>query len=233
MSGEPMNAAPQQPQSVPDAPGAEPKQVGGLHALAVTPSPSRASLLETLAALLKLGSALSGLAAAALFVLPAVNGSIHSQPRLLTLTPTFAPAKGTATPESPTKAPETPAPSTSPLDKVRDLFARPETPGPAATEAPADAPAPNDVVQEERAQFDGAILVLESEPPGAQAWVNGQDQGATPVSVGLDCLPGVPVQVEFSKRGYERAKHTALCPKDAMLKLTATLRKVAKDSRRK
>jgi hypothetical protein len=230
-----MNAAPPEPQSLPeDAPGAG--QGRGLHALAVPPSPSRASLSETLAAVLKLGSALSGLAAAALFVLPAVNGGFSAQPRLLTLTPTFAPEKAPPAPEPEPKAKakdaaEASEPSRSPLETVRDLFARPEPA--AAPDVPSEAPAKDDVVQEARAQFDGAILVLESEPPGALARVNGQEQGETPVSVGLDCLPGVPVQVEFSKRGYERAKHTALCPKDSMLKLTARLRKAAKEPRRK
>lgn len=231
MSGQPMNnGAPPEPQSLPAAGAGESR---GLHALAAPPPPGRASLTETLAALLKLGSALSGLAAAALFVLPAVNGSFHSKPRLLTLTPTFAPAKGTTPPELP-KAPESaPAPSSSPLDKVRDLFARPESEAPEAPAAPPAPPEPDQVVQEERAQFDGAILVLESEPSGAYAKVNGQDQGETPVSVGLDCLPGVPVQVEFTRRGYARATHTALCPKDAMLKLTATLRKLPGKPRKK
>lgn len=227
-----MNGTPPQPQPLPDVSDTGAGEGRGLHALTAPPPPRRASLSETLAALLKLGSALSGLAAAALFILPAVNGGFQSKPRLLTLTPTFAPTKGPATPE-PKKAPEAPTAPEAPsaLDKVRDIFMRPTEP--AAPEAPAAAPVPDDVVQEERAQFDGAILVLESEPHGALTRVNGQEQGETPVSVGLDCLPGVPVQVEFSKRGYERAKHTALCPKDAMLKLTATLRKLPKEPRRK
>ena len=46
------------------------------------------------------------------------------------------------------------------------------------------------------------------------------------MNYGVDFTGGTLVQVEFTRRGYERATHTALCPKDAMLKLTATLRKL-------
>lgn len=172
--------------------------------------PSRAGAV---AAVLKLGSALCGLAAAALLVLPAVRGEFNTQPRLLTLTPTFGPAKDS----TPVASPEPPGEERPPVDRTgqRDPFVAPE---------------PDPVIQEERADFDGAILVLESEPSGATAFVDGKDQGETPVSVGLDCLPGKPVQVEFVLRGHQRLTHQTLCPKDAMLKLTARMRKAEKGS---
>ena len=81
------------------------------------------------------------------------------------------------------------------------------------------------MTREERADFEGAILMVESEPAGATILVDGKDQGQTPVSVGLECLPGTPVLVEFSLRGYEKAKHRTLCPHDALVKVTARLRK--------
>lgn len=224
-----MHGAPQEPHASPDAtPASTPTQSRGLRALAVPPpTSSRASAAEVLSAVLKLGSAVCALAAAALFVLPAVNGSFSNKPRMLTLTPTFgAAAKGSAAPESQAEAASA---LTAPVEKLKAMFAEPEPPAPVATATPD----PDVVVQEERAAFDGAILMLDSEPSGARTWLNGQAQGATPVSVGLDCLPGVPLEVEFALRGYERAKHTALCPKDAMLKLTAHLRKLPKRPRRK
>ncbi len=80
-------------------------------------------------------------------------------------------------------------------------------------------------MQEETAEFDGAILMLESEPEGAALVVNGKDEGETPISVGLDCKPGARLVIEFTLRGYERAKHTTRCPENALLKVTARLRK--------
>jgi hypothetical protein len=171
-----------------------------------------ASRAEALGAVLKLGSALCGLAAAVLFVLPLLRGELQTQPRLITLTPTFAPQKDP-------KAPVVASPGTqeesvpAARDGLRDPFVAPE---------------PDPVVQEERADFDGAILVLESEPAGAVTWVDGKEQGETPVSVGLDCRPGTPVVVEFTLRGHQRLTHHTLCPKDAMLKLSARLRKSEK-----
>jgi PEGA domain len=187
----------------------------------VAPTPGGpASGAEVLAAVLKLGSALGGLAAAVLFVLPAVGGDFSVQPRLKTLTPTFgAPPKGGPS----AQRDASPAPVQRAPGEARDPFATPEGVVPVA-----EAPAPDDIIQEERADFDGAILVLESEPSGALTFVAGKEQGETPVSVGLDCKPGEAVEVEFVRRGYERARHTATCPRDAMLKLTARLRKGTK-----
>lgn len=95
------------------------------------------------------------------------------------------------------------------------------------TPAPPQEPAQGSVTREERADFDGAILMIDSEPSGATVLVDGKDQGETPVSVGLECLPGKPVIVSISLRGYERAKHTTLCPHDALVKVTAQLKKSA------
>jgi len=153
---------------------------------------------ERLAAGLKLGSALCALVAVGLFVRPLLTGELSLQPRMITLQPTFSPVPE----ESP------------PVES---------TPG---TPAPAERP-PETVTREERADFDGAILMVESEPGGATILVDGKDQGQTPVSVGLECLPGTPVIVEFSLRGYEKAKHRTICPHDSLVKVTARLRKGA------
>ncbi len=193
---------------------------GPPRSLAPAPSASKGWFrAESVAAWLKLASALCALGAVGLFVRPLLLGelSTQSKPRMITIQPIFSKPEG-STSEPVASASESEEPEAS----------APAPEGKTPHEVPS-----NSVTREERAEFDGAILMVESEPSGATIRVNGNDQGETPVSVGLDCLPGVPVQVEFSKRGYERAKHTALCPKDAMLKLTARLRKAPKESRRK
>jgi hypothetical protein len=160
------------------------------------PPAGTASRDERLAAGLKLASALCALVAVGLFVRPLLTGELSLQPRMITLQPTFS-----AVPEESPPAESTPG-----------------------TPAPAQRP-PESVTREERADFDGAILMVESEPAGATVLVDGKDQGQTPVSVGLECVPGTPVIVEFSLRGYEKAKHRTLCPHDALVKVTARLRK--------
>jgi hypothetical protein len=174
----------------------------------VAPPPAprpRASLAEGLAALLTLASALCGLAAAGLFVLPAVRGEVGMKPRLLTLTPAFA------------------APEGGKDAQAKDT-AQARAPGKGATGTDPFAQ-PDDIVREEHADFKGSILMLESEPSGASAFVGGKEQGETPMSVGLDCMPGQPLHVEFVLKGYARAKHDTVCPQDMLLKLTARLKK--------
>ncbi|MFE8603382.1 PEGA domain-containing protein [Archangium violaceum] len=161
------------------------------------PPAGQSSPLEGLAAGLKLASALCALVAVGLFVRPLLQGELTTGPRMLTLQPTFASA---------------------PVEE------RPAERAPPGVTAPKELP-PDAAVREERADFDGAILMVESEPPGATILVDGKEQGETPVSVGLDCLPGTPVLVEFSLRGYEKATHRTVCPHDALVKVTARLRK--------
>jgi hypothetical protein len=161
------------------------------------PASSGPSRTEWLAAGLKLASALCALAAVGLVVRPLLLGELSLKPRMLTLQPTF---------------------SQEPVAAPRPVAAEPETPAP-------QEPPPGSVVREERADFDGSVLMIDSEPSGATVLVDGRDQGETPVSVGLECLPGTPVIVSMSLRGYERAKHTTLCPHDALVKVTAQLKK--------
>jgi PEGA domain-containing protein len=163
------------------------------------PPAGQASRQEGLAAGLKLASALCALVAVGLFVRPLLLGELTTGPRMITLQPTFSPA---------------------PVERPAQSAAV-ETP---VTTAPVELP-PETGVREERADFEGAILMVESEPGGATILVDGKDQGQTPVSVGLECLPGTPVLVEFSLRGYEKAKHRTVCPHDALVKVTARLRK--------
>jgi hypothetical protein len=88
---------------------------------------------------------------------------------------------------------------------------------------------PEKVITEQSTAFDGAaILMVESEPGGVSVRVDGNDQGNTPVSLTLDCLPGKPIKVEVSRKGYERAQHLTFCRPDTMIKLYARLRKVEK-----
>jgi len=167
------------------------------------------------ATLLKLSSALFGLAAAAFLVLPLFRPEVEpapEAPRYITLRPSIPPE---AKPE----------PKAKPEAKP-EVKPEPE-PEPAVSEAEPEAPSDADPrIQEERESFSGAILMVESQPPGATIWVNGVDQGQTPVSVGLDCQPGRDLVVDFSLRGFEKSRHRTRCPKDTLVKVTARLRKV-------
>ncbi|QRK10509.1 PEGA domain-containing protein [Archangium violaceum] len=174
---------------------------------------------ESVAAVLKLASALCALVAVGLFVRPLLLGELSTKPRMLTLMPTFS--------EEPVEPEESGAPS-------EPEAAAPEVPV-GSTPAPRapTSPSRGSVTREARAEFDGAILMVESEPSGANVRVDGRDQGETPVSVGLDCLPGKPVVVDITLRGYEKATHTTLCPHDALVKVTASLRKASRSSGKK
>jgi hypothetical protein len=44
----------------------------------------------------------------------------------------------------------------------------------------------------------------------------------------LDCLPGKPIKVEVTKRGFEKAEHTTFCRPNTMIKLHARMRKAEK-----
>jgi hypothetical protein len=143
------------------------------------------------AEMLKLSSALFGLAAAGLLVLPLLRGGTEapSGPRYLTLEPVFSSDSESGDSASGESAPSAQA------------------------------------IQEERSRFTGAILMVESQPPGATVRVNGIDQGEAPVSVGLDCLPGRELVIDFSLPGFEKSTHRTLCPRDTLVKVTARLRK--------
>ncbi|XXF77521.1 PEGA domain-containing protein [Myxococcaceae bacterium GXIMD 01537] len=212
MSGPVDNAggAPSQaPSPGAGGPGVRPHVVRGAPAGA----PSQGSAI--LAAVLKLGSAACGLGAALLFILPAVRGQFSAQPRMLTLTPSF---------EAEAPPPSRPAPPARPALASREPVSEAPT--------PPEPVAPELDVRVSRVAFDGAILVMESEPSGASAWVNGREQGQTPLSMGLDCVAGMPLSVEFALRGHERVRHTVPCPEDTMLKVSARLRKTAKAASR-
>jgi hypothetical protein len=92
--------------------------------------------------------------------------------------------------------------------------------------------APEDLAQtvtEQTASFDGAaILLVESEPESASVRVDGNDKGSTPASITLDCMPGKPIKVEVTRKGYESAQHLTFCRANTMIKLYARLRKAGK-----
>jgi hypothetical protein len=96
-----------------------------------------------------------------------------------------------------------------------------------------DTPEPSErldqVITEQTSSFDGAaILMVDSDPAGVSVEVDGSDQGGTPVSLTLDCLPGKPIKVEVTKRGFEKAEHTTFCRPNTMIKLYARMRKAEK-----
>ncbi|MBN1205531.1 MAG: PEGA domain-containing protein [Myxococcaceae bacterium] len=98
-----------------------------------------------------------------------------------------------------------------------------------ALDTPAPSADPEKVITEQSTSFDGAaILVVETEPGSVSVRVDGNDQGNTPVSLTLDCLPGKPIKVELSKKGYARAQHLTFCRADTMIKLYGRLNKLEK-----
>jgi PEGA domain len=154
---------------------------------------------EKVAVAMKLLSGLCGLAAVVLFVLPLVRGEVNAGPRYITLQPSSA-----------SRETESPPPKE-----------RAETPVP----RPDPEPSRNELTEEERSDFDGAILMVESEPSGATIHVDGRNQGDTPVSIGLECTPGKPLVIDFTLPGFEKTRHRTLCPSQALVKVTARLRK--------
>lgn len=161
--------------------------------------PSTEGGLWTVAGALRLGAAGFGLMTAVLFVMPELKG-------------TFQAPSSYSAPSSKDSAPQ---------PTYKTLAPQLETPA-----APEN---PEQVFTEQSAAFDGAaVLVIEAEQSGVSVRVDGNDQGNTPVSLTLDCLPGKPIKVEVSRKGYERAQHLTFCRPDTMIKLYARLRKVEK-----
>ncbi|MFP2934349.1 PEGA domain-containing protein, partial [Pyxidicoccus sp. 3LG] len=81
-------------------------------------------------------------------------------------------------------------------------------------------------VGEQRVAIEGGILLMvDSEPTGVAVSVDGVKQGTTPVSLTLDCTPGAPLRVQFSRRGYDSLEHASVCQADTMTQLSARLRK--------
>jgi hypothetical protein len=98
-------------------------------------------------------------------------------------------------------------------------------------DTPAPSEDPDKPITEQTTSFEGAaILMVEAEPASASVRVDGNDQGNTPVSLTLDCIPGKPIKVEVTRRGYERAQHITFCRMNTMIKLYARMRKVEKGS---
>ncbi|MFL5347831.1 MAG: PEGA domain-containing protein [Hyalangium sp.] len=96
-------------------------------------------------------------------------------------------------------------------------------------DTPAPSVDPEEAITEQAASFEGAaILVVEAEPASASVRVDGNDQGNTPVSLTLDCIPGKPIKVEVTRKGFERAQHVTFCRLNTMIKLYARLRKAEK-----
>lgn len=103
------------------------------------------------------------------------------------------------------------------------------TPTPIATEdgetrTVEEAESADNSIQESSSAFEGAILSLESQPAEATVQVNGRDQGETPIMVGLECMPGEPVVITFSRRGFESVTHRTPCPRDALVTVKARLK---------
>ncbi len=111
-----------------------------------------------------------------------------------------------------------------PLTPEEVAASRPET-----TLAPRFDP-PSEVregeLREQHAFIEGAsVLMVDSAPPGANVSVNGRAEGATPLSVTLDCAAGAPVTVKLMRRGFASLEHTLTCRQDSLTQLFGRLRK--------
>ncbi len=157
---------------------------------------SQENASQMVAAVLKLGSALCAMAAAALLILPLVRGEVGTRPREVTLTPITSQA-------GETEPGETEPGETEPVEEAESV---------------------DNAIRESRAPFEGAILSLDAQPADVTVQVNGKDQGETPVMVGLECAPGEPVVITFSRRGFERTTHRTTCPRDEMVTVKARLK---------
>lgn len=153
---------------------------------------------QRIAAVMKLGSALCLLVAVGLFTLPLARQKLATAP------PAVLQELAVASKQ---------ALNTSAVEE------------PGANGSAANEPTTAQPVQETRAAFKGAILMLESVPSGASTRVSGVDQGETPVSVGLDCSPGTTVVVEFTMRYFEKTVYNTPCPKDAVVTVKARMRR--------
>ena len=145
-----------------------------------------------------------------------VKDELTLGPRYITIEPSSAPIVQEE--PAPTPRRDTPPPprqavaaTGKPANEPTDESAEPSTPAPG--------------VQEQRSAFKGALLMLESQPSGATVRVNGINQGETPVTVGLDCVPGRTLVVVYSMRGFESTTHRTPCPRDALVTVKAQLRK--------
>ena len=120
-----------------------------------------------------------------------------------------------------------------PLEAQETGTPAPEEPAEAPVPSQAPEPKPTGLTREERSAFDGAILMVESEPSGATVHVDGKNQGDTPVSIGLECKPGKTVIIDFTLPGFEKTRHRTTCPTDSLVKVTAQLRKASRGGSRK
>jgi len=92
-----------------------------------------------------------------------------------------------------------------------------------------DGPAPRSTgpfVERSTPLEQGSVLMVESEPAGAEVLVDGVAQGRTPVSLTLECAghPG-PVRVEVRRRGHAAAAYELPCNDRTMTQLTARLKR--------
>jgi hypothetical protein len=68
-------------------------------------------------------------------------------------------------------------------------------------------------------------LVVETVPAGAQVHVNGEDEGHSPVVVGVGCSTGAMLRILADAPGYEPGRHTTLCRQDRLVKVLIRLRR--------
>ena len=114
--------------------------------------------------------------------------------------------------------------------RPRDITLTPITSEAGEAETVEEAQSADDAIRESRSAFAGAILSLESQRSEASVQVYGRDLGETPIMVGLDCAPGDPVVITFSRRGFESMTHRTPCPRDAMVTVKARLKQSIRGS---
>ena len=74
--------------------------------------------------------------------------------------------------------------------------------------------------------YSGFGLLVDSTPDGAMVSRKGEELGETPLAQGeLECGWGEPLVLTITKAGYHPWSYEGACRQDAMLHLTATLKK--------
>jgi hypothetical protein len=71
----------------------------------------------------------------------------------------------------------------------------------------------------------GALLVIDSDPPGAEVSVAGEVLGRTPLSTELHCAAGARLGVEIKSRGYTTHHEDLTCTPNTLARIEARLRR--------
>lgn len=74
-----------------------------------------------------------------------------------------------------------------------------------------------------RGHFTGFSLLVDSQPAGAQVFVDGESRGRTPSLMNLQCRLGSDIEIRVEKAGYESYRHTSACEGSAIVSVKPKL----------